>query len=182
MTGEYLNLRLVAVEYDKDHPDAPPTETTVFWFCPAEITDSVSKNNLFASDRTNAKGSIAIDKRVYRNEITIQGYAVPSSEMQPDHRAAMQARFGASNVTPRMQIRLLKSLAEFVGGAYWLYAYEDRYGAAAPADLDYSDHYGGHIYPPVTFDEFRFNPEPGLARIPYTAKFVVGFPSSTGCA
>ena len=174
MTGEYLNLRLVD----------PSTRATLYWFCPAEISDSVSKNNIFAADRAKAKGTIAVDKRVYRIELTIQGHAVPTSEMQPDHRAAMQARFGASNVSARAQIRYLKALAEFAGGAYHLYAHEDRYSAATVEDLDYSAQHllSGHTYPPVTFDEFRYNPDPGLARIPYTAKFIVGFPSSSGSA
>lgn len=174
MSGEYLNLRLIN----------PSTGATLYWFCPAELTDGVSKNNLFAADRANAKGTVAVDKRVYRTEIVIQGTAVPASEMQPDHRTAVQTLFGASVVPARAQIRYLKALAEFAGGAYHLYAYEDTYSAASVDDLDYSGVHllTGHTYPPVTFDEFRFNPEPGLARIPYTAKFVVGFPSSTGSA
>lgn len=174
MSGEYLNLRLVR----------PADGETLYWFCPAEITDSVSKNNLFVADRAKGKGTIAVDKRTYRIELVIQGYAIPTSEMQPDHRAAMQARFGASNVSARAQIRYLKALAEFVGGTYHLYAYEDRYAAATVDDLDYSAQHllSGHTYPPVTFDEIRYNPEPGKARIPYMVKFVVGFPSSSGSA
>jgi hypothetical protein len=169
MSGEYLNLRLVD----------PANGRALYWFCPASVTDYVAKNNLFAADRPGGRGSKVIDKRVYRVELVIQGTAIPSSEMQPDHRAAMQALFGRPIITPRMQIRWLNALSQHAGGAYWLYAYEDRYGAANEAGLRYTD-IEGCIYPPVTFDEFRYNPSPGLERIPYMVKFLVGFPRSGG--
>ncbi len=169
MTGEYLNLRLID----------PATGQALYWFCPATVTDYVAKNNPFAADRTGGKGTKVIDKRVYRTELVIQGTAESTSEMHPDHRTAMQTLFGRSSIPPRMQIRWLNALAQHAGGAYHLYAFEDFYGAASEDDQDYSS-LDGHTYPPVTFDEFRYNPDAGLERIPYTVKFLVGFPRTGG--
>lgn len=152
--------------------------TIQMYLAPVLDINEVLKNNLFAADRPNGKGSVVKDKRMYRHEITIQGDFLPSTDMRPDHRAAVQSIFSRAYVSPIHQYRRLRALALSVGGQYDLYLGDDQYSATSQQSLIYRD--DGHVLPQVTIDEVRGAWDPQKTRISYTLKLIAGFRSSSG--
>lgn len=152
--------------------------TKVLYLAPVSEVNRVLKNSLFTADRVDGKGTIAKDKRIYYHEITIQGDFVDSTEMQPDHKQAVQNLFARSSVTAEQQYRWLMGLALAVGGQFDLYLGNDAYKATSERDLDYD--LDGCVLPQVVIDEVRESQDTRRSRIPYTLKLIAGFQSSSG--
>ena len=150
----------------------------VLYLAPVSEVNVVIKSNLFTADRTQGKGTITKDKRVDRHEITIQGEFVPTSDMQSDHKAAVQALFSRSVVTADQQFRWLMALKLHVGGQFDLYLGDDRYTATSAEQLVYD--IDGCVLPQVAIDEVRKSKDTRKTRVGYTLKLIAGFERSTG--
>ena len=170
MTGEYQTIQI----------KNPLTSATILYLCPVAEVNAVMKNNPYAADRPNGKGTVVKDKRIYRHEITIQGEFVSTEEMASDHAAAVKTAFGASSVSAMAQLRRLVALALSTGGSFILVVGDDEYSATSETGVDYDE--GGNTFPQAVIDEVRYNISGGISRVPYTVKFIVGFPSSSGSA
>jgi hypothetical protein len=161
-----------------DHAYLVKNGSVVLYLAPVSEENVVIKSNLFIADRTRGKGTITKDARVDRHEITIQGEFVPTSDMQPDHKAAVQALFSRSAVTADQQFRWLMALKLHVGGQFDLYLGDDRYTATSAEQLVYD--VDGCTLPQVAIDEVRKSKDSRKTRVGYTLKLIAGFERSTG--
>ncbi|MDI6877566.1 MAG: hypothetical protein QMC96_12445 [Methanomicrobiales archaeon] len=148
----------------------------VAYFCPVQEITPVLKNNLFAQDRSNDKGTVLKDKRMWHHEIVVQGEFLHTDELPDDHAEGLRSLFGVPDVTPAMQLRRVVAFALGVGGSFDLYVNDDAYTGKITGQQHYT--HGGNVYPQVAIDEIRPIITGAHARaIPYTVKFIAGIPT-----
>ncbi|AXR81489.1 hypothetical protein [Natrarchaeobaculum sulfurireducens] len=143
----------------------------VAYFAPNFEINPVLKNDLYAADRPQGRGTIARDQQRYRMEVTVQGVFERSDNLPRAHANALQDLFDTSGlVTPRMQVNRIKHYLLSVGGPFELYDGSDEYTAYDQDDAEYND----GVFPTVQVDEFRPTRDMGSPRFEYMVKFVVG--------
>lgn len=142
----------------------------IAYLAPSFEINPVMKNDLFAADRPQGRGTIVRDNQTFRFEIVAQGVFENSRNLPQEHDEALQDLFDKGVVSPRDQVNRVKEYLLNEGGPYEFYEGADEYTAYDMDDADYAD----GIFPTVQVDEFRPTREMGSPRFEYMISMIVG--------
>ena len=131
---------------------------------------------IFGEPRSQGRGAIVHDSRVYLVDITLQGTFEHSDNLPMDHRTALQMIFGAQKVTAEMQMRRIFQYVFTHGGAFELYTPHILY---ISPDADWEIEHptvGDHplVMQTAVIDEIRAIQASGREQVYWTIKFAVG--------
>ena len=113
------------------------------------------------------------DRLLFILEVTIQGTFEDSTNLPDDHKTALEALFGTSPVTARMQVNRILDAAMNNQQGYQLWVGSDAYAFDNEGDLDYPI----GKFPTAWLKEFRPTKPSGLTRVEYLLRFLIGLPT-----
>lgn len=126
----------------------------VAYLAPVKQREIVYKATIFGEPRSQGRGAIVLDSRVYLVDITLQGTFEHSDNLPMDHRTALQMIFGAQKVTAEMQMRRIYQYALGVGGTFDLYTPDIEFTATTDEEIRVDPQYPAD---PLRLPQVMFN-------------------------